>query len=195
MRYRAAAGVGEEAHSRQPHWCPWSKLVNVETWGHVSGPIVMAHAFAELRYGIVAHQHERDFNYGHNFAHTLYGLGMLHVRYRARRNHGTLFEPLAARQRTPGVATDVLVMRIGAVGRGAVAGRGRRHGSRREGFVLPCGFRKSERDFIWRSDQRDPLAKEPSRISGQHADTPLRYANWLPTSQQDTVLVQSLPLC
>ena len=65
---------------------------------------------------------------------------MLHVRYRARRDHGTLFEPLAARQRTPGIATDVLVMRIGAVGRGAVAGRGRRHGSRREGFVLPRGF-------------------------------------------------------
>ena len=59
MRYGAAAGIGEEAHSRQPaHWCPWSKLVNVETWGHVSGPIVMAHALAELRYGIVAHQHE-----------------------------------------------------------------------------------------------------------------------------------------
>ena len=33
----------------------------------------MAHALAELRYGIVAHQHERDFKYGHNFAHTLYG--------------------------------------------------------------------------------------------------------------------------
>ena len=44
MRYRAAAGVGEEAHSRQPHWCPWSKPVNVETWGHVSDPIVIAHA-------------------------------------------------------------------------------------------------------------------------------------------------------
>ena len=72
MRYRAAAGVGEEAHSRQPHWCPWSKPVNVETWGHVSGPIVMAHALAELRYGIVAHQHESGFKYGHNFAHTLY---------------------------------------------------------------------------------------------------------------------------
>ena len=54
---------------------------------------------------------------------------------------------------------------------------------------------ENKRDFIWRRDQRDPLAKEPSRISGQHADTPLRYANWLPTSQQDTVLVQSLPLC
>ena len=46
-------GVGEEAHSRQRHWCPWSKPVNVETWGHVPGPVVMAHAFAELRYGIL----------------------------------------------------------------------------------------------------------------------------------------------
>ena len=72
MRYRAAAGVGEEAHSRQPHWCPWSKPVNVETWGHVSGPIVMAHAFAELRYGIVAHQHESGFKCGYISAHTLY---------------------------------------------------------------------------------------------------------------------------
>ena len=72
MRYRAAAGVGEEAHSRQPHWCPWSKPVNVETWGHVSGPIVMAHALAELRYGIVAHQHESGFKYGHFSSHTLY---------------------------------------------------------------------------------------------------------------------------
>ena len=72
MRYRAAAGGAEEAHSRQRHLCPWSKPVNVETWGHVSGPIVMAHALAELRYGIVAHQlHESGFKYGHNFAHTL----------------------------------------------------------------------------------------------------------------------------
>ena len=67
MRYRAAAGVGEEAHSRQPHWCPWSKPVNVETWGHVSGPIVMAHALAELRCGIVARQHENGFKSGRNF--------------------------------------------------------------------------------------------------------------------------------
>ena len=28
--------------------------VNVETWRHVPDPIVMPHAFAELRYGIVA---------------------------------------------------------------------------------------------------------------------------------------------
>ena len=71
MRYRAAARVGaEEAHSRQRHWCPWSKPVHVETWGHVSGPIVLAHALAELRYGIVAHQHENGFKYGRNFNHT-----------------------------------------------------------------------------------------------------------------------------
>ena len=57
-----------------------------------------------------------------------YGLGVLHARYRARRNHGTLFEPLVARQRIPGIATDVLVMRIGAAGHRAVEGRGGRHG-------------------------------------------------------------------
>eukprot|EP00964_Phaeocystis_antarctica_P077165 scaffold47818_cov69-Phaeocystis_antarctica.AAC.1 len=58
VRFRAAAGVGEEAHSRQPHWCPWSKPMNVETCGHVADLIVMAHAFAELRDGVVARQHE-----------------------------------------------------------------------------------------------------------------------------------------
>ena len=67
MRYRAAVGVGEEAHSRQRHWCPWSKPVNVETWGHVPYPVVMAHAFAELRYGIVARQHENGFKCGGTF--------------------------------------------------------------------------------------------------------------------------------
>ena len=72
MRYRAAVGVGEEAHSRQRHWCPWSKPVNVETWGHVPYPVVMAHAFAELRYGIVARQHENGFKCGYISAQTLY---------------------------------------------------------------------------------------------------------------------------
>ena len=71
VRYPAAGGVGEEAHSRQPHWCPWSKPMNVETCGHVSDLIVMAHAFAELRDGVVARQHESGFKYGHNFGHTL----------------------------------------------------------------------------------------------------------------------------
>ena len=37
-----------------------------------SASIVMAQALAELRYGIVAHQHESGFKYGHNFAHTPY---------------------------------------------------------------------------------------------------------------------------
>ena len=41
MRDRGAAGGAEEAHFRQPHWCPWSKPVNVETWGHVSGTTVI----------------------------------------------------------------------------------------------------------------------------------------------------------
>eukprot|EP00964_Phaeocystis_antarctica_P049856 scaffold28873_cov45-Phaeocystis_antarctica.AAC.1 len=71
VSYRAAAGVGEEAHSGQPHWCPWSKPMNVETCGHVADLIVMAHAFAELRDGVVASQHEERFKCGHNFAQTL----------------------------------------------------------------------------------------------------------------------------
>ena len=74
MRYGVAAGVGEEAHSRQPYWCPWSKPVNVETWGHVSGPIVMAHALAELRCGIVVRQHENGFKSGRNFNHPPYAV-------------------------------------------------------------------------------------------------------------------------
>ena len=32
---------------------------------HVPGPVVMAHAFAELRYGIVARQHENGFKCGY----------------------------------------------------------------------------------------------------------------------------------
>ena len=64
VRYRAAAGVGEEAHSRQRHWCPWSKLVNVETWGHVADLIVMGHALEELRYGIVARARDNRFRCG-----------------------------------------------------------------------------------------------------------------------------------
>eukprot|EP00964_Phaeocystis_antarctica_P117983 scaffold81807_cov41-Phaeocystis_antarctica.AAC.1 len=35
--------------------------MNVETCGHVADLIVMAHAFAELRDGIVARQHEERF--------------------------------------------------------------------------------------------------------------------------------------
>ena len=77
MRYRAAAGVGEEAHSRS---LPAAALVpmvetgecgDVGTRVDVSGPIVMAHALAELRHGIVAHQHENGFKCGYISAHTL----------------------------------------------------------------------------------------------------------------------------
>ena len=66
VRYRAAGGVGEEAHSRQRHWCPWSKPMNVETCADVADLIVMAHAFAELRDGVVARQHEKRFELASN---------------------------------------------------------------------------------------------------------------------------------
>jgi hypothetical protein len=33
----------------------------------VSDPIVMAQAFAELRYGVVIHTRENSVKYGHNF--------------------------------------------------------------------------------------------------------------------------------
>ena len=72
VRYRAAVGVGEEAHSRQRHWCPWSKSVNVETWGHVPDPIVMAHTFAELGKGTRARARDNRFKSGRNLGHTLY---------------------------------------------------------------------------------------------------------------------------
>ena len=72
MRYRAAVGVGEEAHSRQRDWCPWSKPVNVETWGHVLDPIVMAHTFAELGKGTMARERDNRFRSGRNLGHTLY---------------------------------------------------------------------------------------------------------------------------
>jgi hypothetical protein len=79
VRYRAAVGVGEEAHSRQRHGCLWSKVddtgeslpVTGDVRRHVPDPIVMAHAFAELRYGIVAMPARKRFQCGHNFAHTL----------------------------------------------------------------------------------------------------------------------------
>ena len=77
MRYRAAVHgrwsyVGEEAHSRQRHWCPWSKPVNVETWGHVLDPIVMAHTFAELGKGTMARERDNRFRSWRNLGHTLY---------------------------------------------------------------------------------------------------------------------------
>ena len=72
MRYRGAAGGAEKAHSRQRHWCLWSKPVNLGTWGLVPGPIAMAHAFAELGYGTVVHTRENGFRCGHFLGHTLY---------------------------------------------------------------------------------------------------------------------------
>ena len=43
--------------------------VGTRVWPHSDGTCLVA----ELRYnGIVAHQHESGFKYGHNFAHTLY---------------------------------------------------------------------------------------------------------------------------
>ena len=38
MRYRAAVGVGEEAHSRQRHWCPWS-MVEEPVYGFKCGDV------------------------------------------------------------------------------------------------------------------------------------------------------------
>ena len=70
--WAAGTGVGEEAHSRQRHWCPWSKSVNVETWGHVPDPIVMAHTFAELGKGTMARARDNRFKSGRNLGHTLY---------------------------------------------------------------------------------------------------------------------------
>eukprot|EP00964_Phaeocystis_antarctica_P047558 scaffold27518_cov66-Phaeocystis_antarctica.AAC.3 len=55
--------------------------MNVETCGHVADLIVMAHAFAELRDGVVARQHENGFKCGHNFAQTLYLWIALRARY------------------------------------------------------------------------------------------------------------------
>jgi hypothetical protein len=72
VRYRAAVGVGEEAHSRQRHGCPWSKPVNVETWGHVLDPIVMAHTFTVLGKGTQWHVSAITVSdLGVNLGHTL----------------------------------------------------------------------------------------------------------------------------
>ena len=79
MRYRAAAvGVGEEAHSRQRDWCPWSKPVNLETGGRVRDPIVMEDIFAELGKGTMARERDSRFRSGRNLGHTLYGFTLFH---------------------------------------------------------------------------------------------------------------------
>ena len=46
--------------------------MNLRTWGLVSDPIAMVQAFAELRYGVVAHTLENSVKYGHNLGHTPY---------------------------------------------------------------------------------------------------------------------------
>ena len=43
-------------------------MVEIGECGDVADLIVMGHAFAELRNGVVAYLHENGFKYGHNFA-------------------------------------------------------------------------------------------------------------------------------
>ena len=59
-----------EPYSKQRRSRLWSKPVNLRTWGLVSDPIVMVQAFAELRYGVVAHTLENSVKYGHNLGQT-----------------------------------------------------------------------------------------------------------------------------
>ena len=68
-----AAALVRKAYSKRRRSRLWSKPVNLRTWGLVSDPIVMAQAFAELRYGVVIHTRENSVKYGHNFNQTLYG--------------------------------------------------------------------------------------------------------------------------
>ena len=67
-----AAALVRKAYSKRRRSRLWSKPVNLRTWGLVSDPIVMAQAFAELRYGVVIHTRENSVKYGHNFNQTLY---------------------------------------------------------------------------------------------------------------------------
>ena len=68
-----AAALVRKAYSRRRRSRLWSKPVNLRTWGLVSDPIAMVQAFAELRYGVVAHTLENSVKYGHNLGHTPYG--------------------------------------------------------------------------------------------------------------------------
>ena len=61
VRYPAAAGGAEKAHSRQRRWCLWSKPVNVGACGLVPDPIVMTHAFSELGFGTAVHTRDNGF--------------------------------------------------------------------------------------------------------------------------------------
>ena len=55
VRYRPAAGVGEEEQKLQAAAPVWSKPVNLMMWGLVQEHIEMAPAFAELGHGVVVH--------------------------------------------------------------------------------------------------------------------------------------------
>ena len=59
-----AAALVRKAYSKRRRSRLWSKPVNLRTWGLVSDPIVMAQAFAELRYGVVIHTRENSVKYG-----------------------------------------------------------------------------------------------------------------------------------
>ena len=61
-----AAALVRKAYSKRRRSRLWSKAVNLRKWGLVSDPIVMAQAFAELRYGVVVHMCENSVKYGHN---------------------------------------------------------------------------------------------------------------------------------
>ncbi len=65
-----AAALVRKAYSRRRRSRLWSKPVNLRTWGLVSDPIAMVQAFAELRYGVVAHTLENRVKYGHNLGQT-----------------------------------------------------------------------------------------------------------------------------
>ena len=72
-----AAALVRKAYSRRRRSRLWSKPVNLRTWGLVSDSIAMVQAFAELRYGVVAHTLENSVKYGHNLGHTPYTLPLL----------------------------------------------------------------------------------------------------------------------
>ena len=81
--------VGEQERSKCAIGLPWALVrkhtpgsgtgahmverpVNVETWGHVLDPIVMAHTFAELGKGTMARERDNRFRSWRNLGHTLY---------------------------------------------------------------------------------------------------------------------------
>ena len=59
VRYPGAAAGADEAHSRQRHWCLWSKLERGDCGdvGTRVNPQAMVYAVVELRYGVMARKH------------------------------------------------------------------------------------------------------------------------------------------